>query len=187
MAGKQRSGARSARFAVPLFLAGAIVVVGVVAAVADSPAPTGEKQRLIREAQQVVSKAEQGTAGPKPDPALSRPVLQPEPSWPAGIFADREAPMPAAEFAGVNRWQGEANGRRLTLYAGASGSDDKLGLVVLMSFSARSIDPKITRFEFRGEGAVKVVAESGSVVTLLSGAGRRYQFGAATGTLSLLP
>jgi hypothetical protein len=182
MATRTRTDAHTGRLLVILALAtvlGGATVIAAVAATAGDTAFQAEKAR-----QQ--NAAEHPPAGqlPKPDPAMSRPAEQPEPPWPAGIFQDREAPMPASQFQAVNRWQGEVGNRRLAVYAGYQGTDPTRGLLLILSYNNKSIDPQARLIERPGDGALRILGASGHVLTIRSNSERQYRYDAETGQLS---
>jgi hypothetical protein len=182
MATRTHTDAHTRRLLVILALAAVLGGAAVIAAVAATAGDTASQDEKARQQ----NAAEHPRAGqlPKPDPAMSRPAEQPEPAWPAGIFQDREAPMPASQFQAVNRWQGEVGNRRLAVYAGHQGTDPTRGLLLIFSYNNKSIDAQAKLIERPGDGALRILSANGHVLTIGSNSGRQYRYDAATGQLS---
>jgi len=182
MATRTRTDAHTRRLLVILAVAAVLAGATVIAAVAATGGDTAFQAEKARQQ----NAAEHPVAGqlPKPDPALSRPAEQPEPPWPAGIFQDREAPMPASQFQAVNRWQGEVGNRRLAVYAGHQGTDPTRGLLLIFSYNDKSIDAQAKLIERPGDGVLRILSADGQVLTIGSDSGRQYRYDAATGQLS---
>jgi hypothetical protein len=182
MATRTRTDAHTRRLLVILALAAVLGGATVIAAVTAAGGDTAAQDEKARQQ----NAAEHPATGqlPKPDPAMARPAEQPEPAWPAGIFQDREAPMPASQFQAVNRWQGEVGNRRLAVYAGYQGTDPTRGLLLILSYDNKSVDAQGKLIQRPGDGALRILGASGHVLTIRSNSQRQYRYDAATGQLS---
>ncbi len=97
--------------------------------------------------------------------------------WPTGIFADPEAPAPGTTFLGSNRWVGSVDGAYLAIYAGRSGADPTVGRIIAIWSDGRSG----YTLDKEGTGALTVVDERGSVLTLRDTNGKSHALNATAG------
>ena len=117
-------------------------------------------------------------AGPK-DPDGARPSSDPVglEAWPSGIFDDQEAPFPAAQYLVQNRWQQDVGLNHVVVYAGALGSDESQGVLVLQILSM-----DLSRVSTRevlgssGSGALRITAAAGHILTVRSDSGSTLRF-----------
>ena len=135
----------------------------------DAQAPAGKQAIESAYASQMAAAP---SGGPK-DPAGARPSDDPaaEP-WPGGIFDEREAPFPAAEYTIQNRWQDDFGGRHVVAYAGSLGDGSEVGVVVLQIFSMDLSQVSTRRFDPpTGHGPLRIIGVSGHVLTIRAGDG----------------
>lgn len=124
---------------------------------------------------------QQSTAAVGSRPEL-RAATDPENAWPAGIFADPEAPARGAEFVGSNRWVGQVDGATLIVWAGRSGTAPGLGRLIVAAAGADQMIRSHDVVGLPGAGALRVVSAHQGVLTLVDEHGTRHAFDTRTRT-----
>jgi hypothetical protein len=108
----------------------------------------------------------------------------PEQPWPAGIFADGEAPAPGSVFLGTSRWVGVIDGHSVAVYAGSAGEDSTLGRVLVTAVGSDMDLASSYSVDLPGAGALRVIAANGHLVVMTDSKGANHTFDVAAGRFS---
>jgi len=167
-------------------LAGAIaaaVVAGIGMAVAASTTqttqpllPNGKDPSVY---QQKPDWAQQIPAAPRtPKPIAPAP---PEGGPARGIVESSQGPFPGGLYAIQNQWQDEVGFRWVQVYAGSLYSDPQQGILVVRISSLDWSQSTVAGVYLAGHsGSLKIVAASGSILTVQSLSGVVSRFDAST-------
>ncbi|MGH9199549.1 MAG: hypothetical protein ACRD1T_27940 [Acidimicrobiia bacterium] len=104
--------------------------------------------------------------------------------WDSGITDDKDAPVAHGIIEIENGWAGTAGEgtsehRHLSVKAGSVPDDPSQGLVVVLQFTPTGRGKDIHEYRTpRREGAVRVVAADGNLLTLESATGAQFVFDA---------
>jgi hypothetical protein len=168
------------RWAVLVGAAGAgLIAITAVGQAAAAPVPPGLAAKMAR-ADQARQGRDAAQAAPRPaKPSRPEPAAAvADPAWPSGIQEHTGAPpLPGSVFQSTNAWFGLVGGRRVIVFAGASGSDPSTGEVVIWTLGATPH----TYATPVSEGAVRVAAAAGTRLTLTTALGTALAFEAASG------
>ena len=106
--------------------------------------------------------------------APAAPAAAPAP--PTGIIEDVGGALPTSTDRLVNAWQGEVDGRPVTVYAGARAGDNAQGVVVVVTVERgnRARFSQHTLATPSRSGAVRVVAAHAPLVTLRATSGATF-------------
>ena len=193
------------RRGLPIVIAGmAVVSIGIGIASAQG---SSARTQALRQAQGVAagmpaakaSLYQQGVArafpakpAAKPVQASAHPVAAPgvpvvvgQDSRITGIAEMRQAPFPSADFAVQNSYSGPVHGRWYVAYAGTvggAGATARQGGLRIMSADAEANTHIATvgTFPAPGTESLKVIAYSGSQITLLTDTGATLKFDLST-------
>jgi type IV secretory pathway VirB10-like protein len=153
------------------------------ASTAGAPSVSPEKSALEDHVQQVEAAGRAREAfAPKPvDPSLARPAPAAPGPPPTGVV-ELPSPFPTREYVlGATGWQQLASGRRLTVYAGASGTDHALGVVVVVTTEAATENRTVATYPASGSrGPLTLVGARGDVVLLRDADARPVAFDVST-------
>jgi len=146
-----------------------------------------DKQAIVLESEEQARQSKLHEAPPNPNgqpPAeLATP---PEPEWRTGIIEDHAAPFPGSMFRLENQWQQVAGARHLNVYAGALGEDPQQGVLIVQTTPVADLAnpsaPVFVQTPTRA-GALRIVSENGTVLTVRAEDGSTYLFDAASATL----
>ena len=154
----------------------------------DRPNISPEARKAIQEKIDVIQRQVQARAYGRLHPAAkdgqqNPPSPQPTSTPITGIVSDFSPPFPAAQFTVTNMWQNFVNARLVHVYAGASGSDPSQGMVIVQT---EGVDGSPGNFSLETPvkaGAVRIVAVSGTKLTLQARNGATFIFDVLEKTL----
>jgi hypothetical protein len=101
-----------------------------------------------------------------------------EPASPdRGVFDGAEAPFATVEFRSTSHWGGTVGGKGFVVYAGEDGQQASTGVVIVQPFGTGS---RTTFHRMTGVGALTIVAEDGSRLSLRDASGDMHVFDVAS-------
>jgi len=174
---RRRTPNRAAKYAVPTLVA-AVVGVGVVATLtqpgsaATGPTLSPAKQAVVDA--QNTPRVRDKTVTAKTKAAAAVAAAPTSDTWPAGVFADTEAPAPWGMFHGSNRWVGTVGPVTYAVYAGAAGEDTSVGRLLIDTAAGDWTVAKEDSIDVPGAGSLTVLSASGSHIVLIGGDGMQH-------------
>jgi hypothetical protein len=108
--------------------------------------------------------------------AATAPPAPAAPASPTGIIDDVQGALPTSTDRLLNAWQGEVDGRLVTVYAGARAGDSAQGVVVVVTLE-RGNTARFSQHALATpsrSGAVRVVAAHAPLVTLRATSGATF-------------
>jgi hypothetical protein len=159
----------------------AMAAVGAASLASAGPQPDQNSAKQAEATRmEALIRAQHANAPKQAKPAQGSAELPPEPiAWDQGIFETQEAPIPSGIIRVTSLWTRTVGDRQVSVYAGASVSDPAQGLLVVMKTDLYGRGMTLDQYKApQGLGALRVVAERGTRVSLRSEQGSTVEFDA---------